>query len=77
MPEPGERRAAMRTPDDEADLVARARHDRGAFAPVYRYCYARLGGREAAEDGVRWLRFRTEDGPEGWVREIDVRPDRD
>lgn len=25
-----------------------------------------------AEDGDRWLRFRTEDGQEGWLREIDV-----
>lgn len=23
-------------------------------------------------DGSRWMRFRTEDGEEGWVREIDV-----
>ena len=25
-----------------------------------------------AEDGNRWLKFRTESGDEGWVREIDV-----
>lgn len=25
-----------------------------------------------AEDGDRWLRFKTEDGQEGWLREIDV-----
>lgn len=44
--------------DDE--LVARARHDRRAFAilyaryldPVHRYCYRRLGSREAAEDAT-------------------------
>lgn len=24
------------------------------------------------EDGERWLRFQTEDGLEGWIREIDV-----
>lgn len=43
---------------DERLIVARARHDRSAFAPlyerylhdVYRYCYFRLGNREAAED---------------------------
>lgn len=43
---------------DERLIVARARHDRAAFAPlyeryvndVYRYCHFRLGSREAAED---------------------------
>jgi hypothetical protein len=25
-----------------------------------------------AEDGNRWMKFRTEDGQEGWIREIDV-----
>lgn len=25
-------------------------------------------------DGERWMRFRTEDGREGWVREIDTEP---
>ena len=25
-----------------------------------------------AEDGERWMKFRTEDGQEGWIREIDV-----
>jgi RNA polymerase sigma-70 factor (ECF subfamily) len=42
----------------EADLIARATHDPQAFAllyrqylnPVYRYCYHRLGSKEAAED---------------------------
>ena len=46
--------------DDEADLVERARWDRRAFAPLYRryvapiygYCYHRLGSREAAEDAT-------------------------
>jgi RNA polymerase sigma-70 factor (ECF subfamily) len=46
--------------DDEAILVDRARQDRRAFAPlyrryaepVYRYCYHRLGTREAAEDAT-------------------------
>lgn len=27
-----------------------------------------------AEDGDRWMRFTTEDGDEGWIREIDVEP---
>lgn len=60
MPEPGERQTETGTADDEAALVARARHDRHAFAPlyrryvdsVYRYCYARLGDRDAAEDAT-------------------------
>lgn len=26
------------------------------------------------EDGDRWMLFRTEDGEEGWIREIDVNP---
>jgi RNA polymerase sigma-70 factor (ECF subfamily) len=46
--------------DDEASLVAAAKADRRAFAPlyrryvdpVYRYCYRRLGSREAAEDAT-------------------------
>ncbi len=46
--------------EEEAELVARARVDRAAFAPlyaryldpVYRYCYRRLGSREAAEDAT-------------------------
>ena len=44
----------------EADLIARAGHDPRAFAllyrryldPVYRYCYHRLGSKEAAEDAT-------------------------
>ena len=27
-----------------------------------------------AEDGNRWMKFRTEDGLEGWIREIDSEP---
>jgi hypothetical protein len=27
---------------------------------------------EDPEDGERWMRFETEDGLEGWIREIDV-----
>lgn len=46
--------------EDDAVLVARARHDPQAFAPlyaryarpVYRYCYRRLGSHEAAEDAA-------------------------
>lgn len=45
---------------DDAELVARARGDPLAFAPlyeryldpIYRYCFRRLGGREAAEDAT-------------------------
>lgn len=45
---------------DEAAIVARAQRDPAAFAPlyqeylspVYRYCYRRLGSREAAEDAT-------------------------
>lgn len=45
---------------DEAALVALARHDRAAFAPLYRryvgpiygYCHHRLGAREPAEDAT-------------------------
>lgn len=29
---------------------------------------------EDTADGSRWMRFRTEDGQEGWVREIDTGP---
>jgi RNA polymerase sigma-70 factor, ECF subfamily len=46
--------------EDDAVLVERARRDPQDFAPlygryvdaVYRYCYRRLGGREAAEDAT-------------------------
>lgn len=46
--------------DDEAEWVARAQRDPREFAVlyraylprVYRYCYRRLGGREAAEDAT-------------------------
>ena len=54
--------ATLPPPDleDETGLVERARHDRQAFAPLYRhyvariygYCYHRLGNREAAEDAT-------------------------
>ena len=55
-----DRRAPTRdtADDDEHALVAAARHDRRAFAPLYaryanpifQYCYGRLGSREEAED---------------------------
>ncbi len=59
----GEPAVATTDGDDaaaEAALVARARVDRRAFAPlyeryldpVYRYCHRRLGNREAAEDAT-------------------------
>ncbi len=46
--------------EQDAGLVVRAKADRQAFAPlyaryvdaVYRYCYRRLGSREAAEDAT-------------------------
>jgi RNA polymerase sigma-70 factor (ECF subfamily) len=48
------------SPAQEASLVALAQQDRAAFGPlyerylgpVYRYCYRRLGTREAAEDAT-------------------------
>jgi RNA polymerase sigma-70 factor (ECF subfamily) len=48
------------TDEDEAELIARAQRDPRAFAPlyarylgpIYRYCYARLGAKEAAEDAT-------------------------
>jgi RNA polymerase sigma-70 factor, ECF subfamily len=57
-------------PDDEAELVAAAQHDRSAFAPlydryarqVYRYCYRRLGSHEAAEDATRKTFIKALDG---------------
>ena len=57
---PGGRTEAAATSDEEALLVARAKEDLAAFAPlyaryltpVYRYCVARLGDREAAEDAT-------------------------
>lgn len=51
----------------EAELIARAAHDPQAFAllyrqyldPVYRYCYHRLGSKEAAEDVTSQIFART------------------
>lgn len=48
------------TGEDEAQIVARAQVDRRAFAPlyvryadpIYRYCFHRLGSRQAAEDAT-------------------------
>jgi RNA polymerase sigma-70 factor (ECF subfamily) len=52
--------AASSVVDDDTDLVARAQHNQQEFAllyrqylpQVYRYCYRRLGSREAAEDAT-------------------------
>jgi RNA polymerase sigma-70 factor (ECF subfamily) len=52
--------AAATPVTDEAELMARAKRDRQAFAPlyahyldpIYRYCYRRLDSREAAEDAT-------------------------
>ncbi|MGH2558116.1 MAG: RNA polymerase sigma factor [Thermomicrobiales bacterium] len=53
-------RAEETSAPDDADLVARAQHDREAFGPlydryadpIYRYCYRRLGSPEAAADAA-------------------------
>lgn len=55
--------------EDERALVAAARHDRRAFAPlyaryanpVYQYCYGRLGSREEAEDVTSLVFFKALD----------------
>ncbi len=52
--------------EQDADLVASARADRRAFAPlyarylepVYRYCYRRLGSQHAAEDATGEVFYR-------------------
>lgn len=57
---PDEQRAAAWDAGNESATVARAKHDRAAFAalydhylaPVYRYCLLRLDSREAAEDAT-------------------------
>jgi RNA polymerase sigma-70 factor (ECF subfamily) len=54
------RPAASEQVGDETELVARAKRDRQAFAPlyaryfdpIYRYCYRRLGNTEAAADAT-------------------------
>jgi RNA polymerase sigma factor (sigma-70 family) len=59
--------------DRDAELVARARRDRRAFAAlydryldaVYRYCYVRLGNREAAEDATSLVFTKAMDGLPG------------
>lgn len=55
---PDDHRAEERSRDDEARVIAAALFDPAAFAPlyeqhapdIYRYCYVRLGLREAADD---------------------------
>lgn len=62
--------AARRAGDDDADLVAHAKHDRKAFAalydrylgPIYRYCFSRLGTKEAAEDATGLIFTKALDG---------------
>lgn len=54
------REAATDAAEDETELVARAKRDRAAFAPlyvryfdrVYRYCYRRLGNQDAAAEAT-------------------------
>src|SRR5262245_29537424 len=56
--------------DRDAELVARAKRDRQAFAglydryldPIYRYCHVRLGNREAAEDATSLVFAKAMDG---------------
>ena len=58
--DPDTGRPSTEPADDDLDLVAMARMDPAAFAPlyrryvlpIYRYCYRRLGGHEAAEDAT-------------------------
>ncbi len=60
--------------DRDAELVARARRDRQAFAAlydryleaIYRYCYVRLGNREAAEDATSLVFTKAMDGLQGF-----------
>jgi len=60
-------------PDAEAELVARAKADRGAFAPLYQrylgpvygYCRGCLGSREAAEDATSLVFAKALDGLAG------------
>lgn len=52
--------------ETDSVLVARAQHDRLAFAalydryfdPLYRYCYVRLGSKDRAEDAVHQIFLR-------------------
>src|SRR5215208_3759972 len=60
IPLPSTGRSSLAADLDEADLVAIAKRDRAAFAPlyrryvepVYRYCDRCLGNRDAAEDAT-------------------------
>jgi RNA polymerase sigma-70 factor (ECF subfamily) len=60
--------------DQDAELVARARRDRRAFAAlydryleaIYRYCYVRLGRRESAEDATSLVFTKAMDGLPGF-----------
>lgn len=60
-------------PDRDVALVARVKRDRRAFAalydryldPIYRYCYRRLGIREAAEDATSLIFTKAIDAIDG------------
>lgn len=59
---------------DDASLIAAARADPRAFAPlydryfqpIYRYCYVRLADREAAEDATSEIFFKALNGLSGY-----------
>lgn len=61
-------------PLDEVDLIAAARRDRRAFAPLYRryadavhrYCYRRLGNRGEAEDATSLVFTKALAGLDGY-----------
>jgi RNA polymerase sigma-70 factor (ECF subfamily) len=67
--------------DSDAELLIRARHDRAAFAPIYRryapdiyrYCYRCLGTREDAEDATSQVFIQALAGLPG-LRDDNVRP---
>ncbi len=58
--EPGRSREGLELSPTDAELVAHAKRDRRSFGPLYdryadavfRFCYRRLGSREAAEDAT-------------------------
>ena len=60
------RESSLPAGEMDAALVARAQHDRQAFAAlydryfdaIYRYCYVRLGNRDRAEDAAQQIFMR-------------------